>query len=365
MPDYGLLGGIGQGLQAGFQSYMAERKHQEDTRSNALAKALQAKLGGVTLNAAGTGYDDTPETQLKDKVNMAKLQGEAENYDKASPYAGLVRNTLKGQLHSTHPEYSDEQLNQEVPEGLLPAQYEKAAGLIKPELSGYYNMLGRKEQAAASERNAKMRNDTSLQGLGIRREGLDLRRSNAAQGINKEVMHDPLVRQTDLQTAAIQKGLSRLDSKEALTPQMLSDVEIDLAKAISGGGNAAQGTIHRVEMDTAKKKLVNLQQYLTGVPTDGATPEQRQYLKQVFTEMLSLANKIRSGRIKSLTGQASQAYGNEGAFGNVINNLNQGASGEGLVPEPQLSPEDQQAISWAKSNPKSPKAAEILKLHGM
>lgn len=37
----------------------------------------------------------------------------------------------------------------------------------------------------------------------------------------------------------------------------------------------------------------------------------------------------------------------------------------GNTPPPQLSPQDQQAVDWAKGNPNDPRAQRILKLHGM
>ncbi len=348
MADFGLLGGIGQGLQAGFQSYINERKHQEDTRSNALARALQMKAAGLQMNATGTGYDDTPEKQLKDKVEMAKLQGESENYDKTSPYAGLVRGVVRGQVKQTHPEYTDEQVQQQVPEGLLPSQYEKASGLMKPELSNYYNMQGRKYQADASERNAKLRNDTSLQGLGIRRDSLDLRKSNAAQGINKEVMHDKVVAATDMQQNSIAKGIQQLNSKDKpITLQMLNEIQADYANALAGGRVAAQGTIHDQQMQTAQAKLANLKQYVTGNPAQAATPEQIAYFKTAFNELKGLNQGIRKQRVQTLTQGAQNAYGNQGQFGDVINNLNQGASGEGLIPqESPLGPNEVKQNGW-------------------
>lgn len=358
MPDYGLLGGLGQGLQAGFQAYMGERKHQEETRSNALAKALQAKLGGVQLNAAGTGYDDTPEKAEQGRVGLLKTTAEGQEYDPKSPHAGLLRNIAIQQIKSAHPDYSDEQVSKIVPEGLSASQYKEAAGLLKPELSGYYNMQGRKYQADTSRENARERNE-------IARGGLDLRSKNAANSINKEVMHDKVVQATDMQNNSIAKGLQQLNSKDKpITLQMLNEIQNDYANAITGGRQAAQGTIHDQQMQTLEGKAANLKQYITGNPAQAATPQQIAYFKTAFKELQGLNQGIRKQRVQTLTQGAQNAYGDQGAFGNVISNLNQNAGGESLAPQ-EITPEDQQAIAWAKANPKNPKALQILKLHGM
>ncbi len=153
MPDYGLLGGIGQGLQAGFQSYMAERKHQEDTRSNALAKALQAKMAGVQLNSAGTGYDDTPETAEKDRIGMLKLKSEGEGYDPTSIKSQNRRGLVTGLLGQAGIK------NQGIISDTMSANdVDQTEKYLNPVIAGQYRAKAEGAQAAAGaqkgEKNA-------------------------------------------------------------------------------------------------------------------------------------------------------------------------------------------------------------------
>lgn len=155
MADYGLLGGIGQGLQAGFQTYMAERKHQEDTRSNALAKALQAKLGGVQLDSAGTGYDDTPETSEKNRVGLLKLKAEGDEYDPLSQTSknrqGFVKGLL-GQAGVNQGLIGDNMSSHDIGEN------EK---YLSPVITGEYGLKKEREQAK-KEKSTKVPTDSQF-----------------------------------------------------------------------------------------------------------------------------------------------------------------------------------------------------------
>ncbi len=327
MADYGMMGGIGEGLQSFMQTYMQQRNAQNKSRQDTLDQALKAKLAGVKMNSSGDAWEYTPEKEKEIELGKLKSSSEMQKYDPTNPHAGFLRNIAIQQIKSSHPEYSDEQVSGLVPEGLSADQYKEATGLLKPELSGYYSMKGREAMANVyGERNK------------IQREGLNLRQGQVAEGINKKVMNDKIVSAADSQQAAINKGLDRLNSGQAMTPQMFNEVQIDLANAITGGRTAAQGTIHRVEMDNMASKIAEIQQKLSSSPTDINAPAMKKYLKDTFTELRNLNKSIRQKRVKALTNQSAQAYGTEGSFGNVINNLNEDAAGENLLPDESTAP---------------------------
>jgi hypothetical protein len=300
-----------------------------------LAQALQAKSAGFQLNPEGTDWVQSPEDI------ESKAQG-----------AGLLRSAAMEQLKQIHPEYSQEQLSSAVPENLRPEQYEKFANTIKPTISAQAGITGKGLIAdALNGRTA------------IARGNLDLQRQKTASGIAKEVNTDKIIQAADMQQNSIEKGLQQLNSKDKpITNSMLNEIQADYANALTGGRQAAQGTIHDQQMQTAQAKLANLKQYITGNPTAAATPEQVAYFKTAFNELKGLNRAIRSQRVNALTGQKEAAFGNTGAVGNVIGKLRGDASGEGLAP---LSPEDQQAIQWAKANRGNADADKILQMHGI
>ncbi len=353
--NYGEAGGLAQGLGTIFQMYTQERARQDDQKQKGLAMALQAKAAGVAMNPEGTGFVDTPETIQRDQLGKLKMANEMQEYDPNSPHAGLLKNIARQQVKALHPDYTDEQINQVVTEGGSAAQYKEAAGLLKPEITGNYGMQGRMAIA-----NAMGGRTAVAQG------NLELSKQKAANDLNKEVKNDKIVQATDMQQNSIVKGLQQLNSKDKpITVQMLNEIQADYANALAGGRQAAQGTIHDQQMKSAEGKLAEMKQFVTGEPTQAATPQQIAYFKTAFNELQGLNKQIRGSRVQNLTGGASAAFGNQGPFKNVISNLNENASGHDLIPATNLSPEDEQAIQWAKSNPKDPRSGEILKLHGV
>ncbi len=138
-----------------------------------------------------------------------------------------------------------------------------------------------------------------------------------------------------MQQNSILKGEQQLNSKDKpITNQMLNEIQNDYANAITGGRQAAQGTIHDQQMQTAQAKLANLKQYITGAPEQAATPEQIKYFKTAFNELKGLNKQIRKSRIDTLSEGSEAAYGNEGAFGRVIGTQRKNANGQGLIQQP-------------------------------
>lgn len=337
MPDYGLMQGLAEGLKSGLDSYNSAKKYNDD-------KAQKDKLYNLQLLKAG--YEEDPSKQgglVPSKDNTA--------------YGETIRGAALQNYKLANPNATDEDVEKALPHGLLPEQYKEFGNMVKPALT-YQGQNAR----------AKSYSDVGHERNQMTGKGLALRENNSANAINKQVYGDPVVKATDMQQNSISKGMQQLDSKDKpITNQMLNEIQADYANALTGGRQAAQGTIHDQQMQTMQAKAANLKQYITGAPEQAATPEQIKYFKTAFNELRSLNQQIRESRVNSLTAGSEAAYGNQGSFGKVIGNLKQNANGQGLIPQstPQVSPEDQQAIDWAQGNPKDPRAQQILKMHGM
>lgn len=284
----------------------------------------------LQLQQAEHGLIKDPETGLlkPSPAAQGKMSYESAQYDSSNPVAEQTRGLLKDQIKQVHPDYSDEQIEALAPKGQSAKQYGDSLAQMKPAVGGAYMVQSRAPMAAAMGE----RNDIARQGLGLREK-------TAANAINKQVVGDPIVKATDMQQNSIAKGEQQLNSTDKpITNQMLNEIQNDYANAITGGRQAAQGTIHDQQMQSLEAKAANLKQYITGKPEQAATPEQIKYFKTAFGELKGLNQQIRQSRVNSLTGGAEAAYGNKGAFGNVIGNLKENANGQGLIPEQKAPP---------------------------
>ncbi len=300
--DSGLMAGLGAGLTQGLNSYQAAKQYNDQKEQTKKLYNLQLLKSGVQEDPSAPGglIPRQSNTQLGEAMRGAAVQ----NYKLANPNA------------------TDQELETAIPHGLMPDQYKQIGDMVKPALT----YQGQNARASAFSDVGHERNKIAAGGLNLRQE-------NSANAINKQVVGDPVVKATDMQQNSITKGIQQLNSKDKpITNQMLNEIQADYANALTGGRQAAQGTIHDQQMQTLQAKAANLKQYITGAPTEAATPEQVKYFKTAFNELRGLNQQIRQSRVQTLTGGAQAAYGNQGAFGNVIGNLNQGASGKGLLP---------------------------------
>ncbi len=297
--------GLAEGLKEGLSSYQAAKKGNED-------EIQKKKLYQLQLLKAGVQEDPNNPSGLIPRQDD-------------SVFTGALRKSTLEAYKQAYPGKTDEEYNSAVPEHLMGSQYKEIGGSIKPVIT----LQGQGKRADSFEKIGHERNQIAAGSLGLRQK-------TTANAINKQVMGDPVVKATDMQQNSIAKGEQQLNSKDKpITIQMLNEIQNDYANAITGGRQAAQGTIHDQQMQTLAAKAANLKQYITGSPEQAATPEQIKYFKTAFNELKGLNQQIRQSRVKSLTGGAEAAYGNQGVFGNVIGNLNQNANGQGLIPGSQ------------------------------
>ncbi len=324
--DTGLMSGLAAGLQQGLDSYNQAKRYNEQ-------KAQQDKLYKLQLLKAGVQEDESG--------GLIPRQGNA-------AYGESMRGVAINNYKLANPNASEEEINQKIPPNLLPEQYEKIGSGFKPALT----FQGQNARAQSYEHVGQRRND-------IAEKGLNLRENNSANAINKQVVGNPLVKAIDSQLFSLSKGENQLNSKDKpITNQLLNEIQADYANSLTGGRQAAQGTIHDQQMQTMQAKAANLKQYITGEPTQAASPQQIAYFKQAFKELRSLNQQTRESAVNALTGGAEAAYGNQGSFGRVIGNLKSGAK-QGLLPQEDSS-QDPKISQYAQQHGLDYGAAEAL-----
>ncbi len=315
--DSGLMQGLAEGLKAGMSSYQEAKKYNEAEEDKKTTARTNKKLYQLQLLKAGVQEDpNNPEGLIPRQDNTA--------------FTNALRNSTLSAYKQAYPNLKDDEYNAAVPPGLMSNQYKELGGSIKPVIT----LQGQADRAKSYADIGHERNN-------IARAGLGLRERNSANAINKQFAGDPIVKAVDMQQNSILKGEQQLNSKDKpITNQMLNEIQNDYANAITGGRQAAQGTIHDQQMQTAQARLANLKQYVTGAPEQAATPEQIKYFKTAFNELKGLNQQIRKSRIDTLSEGSDAAYGNEGPFGRVIGTQRKNANGQGLIaaPAPQSGP---------------------------
>ncbi len=244
--DYGLVGGIGQGLQAGIQTYMQQRNYQNQLYNQNLNRAITMKsqhmqLGPVDANGTpSVGYDETGQQQQ----NVAKgllTQQEGEQT------AGTPQSLAK--IHGYQ-----QALNSFKP-GMGKIFDESMSGVQADEAYKPY-----KDVMAAQAQQMKM------QGFTQSRMDANQMHANSAYdnviGKNYENRLDAAQRVNDLITAARNKTLI---PSENLGQQLATDINM-----LQSGHTSVSGTEH-ARPTTLFGKAGQLQHFVTGDPKAAIT----------------------------------------------------------------------------------------------
>lgn len=76
MADWGMLGGVAEGLQKGLDTYIATKQGQEDRKYKDLALALQMRNAGQRINPETGLLEDTEQGRAKRDLENQKMQAE-------------------------------------------------------------------------------------------------------------------------------------------------------------------------------------------------------------------------------------------------------------------------------------------------
>lgn len=278
----GLLMGLANGLDKGIDSYRDAEK-----------SALEKRRYKNELKMKGYQEDDTGEIQPTDytkqtqTLDVGKKQREADDYDPASGRSQRSREYARGLIKGI-PGLKDQD-----PTGLIPdsatAHDIDASGLLGKAVTGAYGMEGRKVTA-----------DRIGQSIGLRQ---DTQTSKAADLFDK----DPLLQQTTRQRQQMAQDYHTLTTAKTITPQMLNELSMGIANAISGGRSAAVSSQNKVEFDSVELMLKRKQQELSNNPQDIDSPQVKAYFGDLIKRLddayaknaVARAQQIKEGRTYS------------------------------------------------------------------
>ncbi len=327
MPDYGLLGGLAEGITKGFQSY-------RDTKKEAFDQAIKQKL---MERQESQDARDTYKLGLEefDKTGVATpslLSARNKVFPGEQSPGGTSAPVIASMDRSSDPSLSEEPQNPaDKAEGLIPQGLVQDKGLIKPPDQNNPFAGGVNKRAAERARldptssYSKNAQDLAIAGLNkaspgygdkmekqirsmsaedvnknpiiekvitggfgaqtaaVRASGFtqgnDIKRDEQANKAANEIHKDKAVVTAANQIRSIDKGL-RVLSEPGASPQQVNDAMMDFGKAIAGGGNLTDSKMRALGVPNLKNQFAEWMQKYTSDPNQAAPPELVEYAKK-------------------------------------------------------------------------------------
>lgn len=306
----GLLVGLGEGLKSGVTSYKdaREQKLKEQQVQNQMDLLNQNQQMGLLEK----GMEKSPEGLIKfNPMKKQQIETEQQGFDSNSDYSARRRQSTKALLDAVQPglgmklvndQMSANEIEREAKEGLI-GKYISSQGLLQRGL---------------------LANDRFNRGYDLKERSINLREGQDASHVADKFDNDQLIKQSQVQKQKLQQATHTLDTVETLTPQLLSEIQADIAAAIAQGGSNAASEQDKKEFNSYAIKMADLKQRITNKPQDIGSPEVKQYLRDVLSRLgesyeLNMSNRaeqISGGRDYSYNPQAQKAM--EGKLGQYV-----------------------------------------------
>lgn len=284
MADYGMIGGIAQGLQTGLDTYTKLRQQQETNKRLDQAQQLQGLLSGAQKDDQGN-WALTPEKQSEVDFNKSK-------YDPTNPYASSARSVGISTYKLANPKASDEDVNAAFPEGQSGAAYERTSGLLKPELTAQTKTNSLLTTLAA--RNA------GTQGKDQTKATKDLRTSL------EQMRGNPAVQQAEKDIYSSDKADSLANlygDPNKLSPQQVNLLSTEIGK-IAHGGSSTHAELDGITPHTLSGSMATITGNLMNSPTPANAAE---WVKQ-YQDYTRALRKDAQNEITNRYGRLFDAY---------------------------------------------------------
>lgn len=354
MGDLGLLAGLAQGLKSGVESYRSERDYQDKKLKDAEEKALRDRMYRASLMEHG--LEESDGGIIKKNADQTRR----DRYDELTRQAGLLKS------------------GQQIVEDDKGVRLQPVAGFkdLENENRILQNRRLKEELgAAAAERPLKQRKMLADIALAEKKE-LPLGASDRLAKMGGDVKQkigfiadamNNLKNYSDVYESGGRQGLITPESSvmgipvgkfKGSTP--IDEARTNVSEAI--GRLASGGAISK---DEEARFLRMIPAYADDEPT--ARRKLQQLRESMETKLVAYGFK---------TGDLADMGFDPGKLGYGKSPMQAGGGGQGLLKsysDPsaaqaaprQATPEDNEAVTWAKVNPGDPRAAEILKINGV
>lgn len=349
--DWGLLGGLAEGIKSGFESY---RKEKQDIMDRAMKRRLEqlqlAKEGYQISPTDESLIEMTPEAQQKKKYETGL-------YDPTSEASKNARLQARGLLKAA----GAPDVESIIPEGATAKDILGESSLYGKAITGIYGMKGR-----------EMATDRFQRGYDIKEQSLALRRGEMASKAGQAVEHDPIVMQAKKTNNSLDRALSMMKGNVPITAKNFAILQQDMINAMAPGGAATEGKVNREMVETLAGHLNDLQLKF------GQVKDLRKEQPEIFNQLRQLIENIKEDYSTALANQVKDVAGSykyvdvQPVQKTIQEKLQRYApEQEGLIHQgptlPSQIPENErmEAMDFIKKNPTSPKAMAMKKALGI
>lgn len=250
--DYGLLGGLGEGLKEGVKTYLGVKERNEDNRRQKQALAMQAMNQGYQYNPQTDEF--TPSQGLLDKKQLEASQNKTalEELDPTSEAYKKQAGYYKNLLNQIEPGAGDKI----VTEGVPLSDLKDKSGL----LGNYITSVGKEKalQASLNKQNEQMSfRDQQLQ------ERNDFR---AHQQVLNKVKSDKTLNDSVIKAQNLTNAISNVEKTGVITPQDMADMQALAVANMGVGGQSSASERAERYAKTMGIKASEALQFLTGQP---------------------------------------------------------------------------------------------------
>lgn len=183
-------------------------------------------------------------------------------------------------------------------------------------------------------------------------------------GMLESARGSPAVGQAEKDLYAVDKVNSMVNlygDPNKLNPQQVQLLASEVAK-IASGGVPTEHELQGLNPSTIPSSLAGLAQKLTNSPTPARAGEFVKAMQDYTNSLQKDAQKVIQDKYGRVIDSSKKQIGDSNYQTLQDKYVNRFAAQPRAAANP--SPEDQQAIAWAKANPQDPRAKQIMSMHG-
>ncbi len=279
MADYGLMGGIGEGLQKGLMMYQQTKQMNRNNQVQNLTSGLQEDAdGNLSLS---------PQAQQEQQARATQAKNVNDNADATSTISATKRGLLKGELNQQQSGLGDKTITDDMSGETV----DQMKGLVGQGLSANANMLKGQMMGQAMQGRVQVQQD------------------NQSEAAVKNIHNNPAIAQMRGQALSVEKGQDQLnDPNHPPSWMQLNEVAQDYANALSSNKGSSDFKLKQSEQDNFDQKMASMKAFATSNPDQPADPAFIDFYKKMGDRLGQTYDKQLGRQAATLAAQSSKVY---------------------------------------------------------